>query len=254
MMKTKRTHSVAVSMGEQSKSFDLYAPIDHKVIDSAAFADLSHSAVRVLNIIARQWNSKNNGWLHATFTYCHERGIGSEHTLQAAIESLIAHGFIYRTRSHGMVDGENIAARYAITWRPLCGKQHRNGLFLDGFLPNAFEKWEPEKNSDPQELQGSACKNSSFKRVKLHKLQDKRPAKSADFEIFAIKGGVSSEQDNPNKGSLAYVEHQRKRVIVDLIRGGRSSLCGLVLNYRPTIALPFAHKPPKAVKPCSLAA
>lgn len=254
MMKTKRNPSIAVSMNEQSKSFDLYAPIDHKVIDSAAFADLSHSAVRVLIMIARQWNGKNNGYLCATFTYCHARGIGSEHTLQAAIESLIAHGFIYRTRSHGMVDGENIAARYAITWRPLCGKQNRKDLFLDGYLPNAFEKWEPEKNFDPQEQQGSACKNSRFKGVKLQKLQDKRPAKSADFEIFAIKGGVSAEQENLHIGSWAYVEHQRKQVTVDLMQSGRSSLRGLVMNYRPTIALPFAYTPPKTVKPCSLAA
>ncbi len=253
-MKAKRKHGLALSMGEQIKSFDLYAPIDHKVIDSAAFADLSHSAVRLLIIIARQWSRNNNGWLQATFSYCRKKGIGSEHTLQTAVESLISHGFIYRTRSHGMVDGENIAARYAITWRPLCGKQNRIGLFLDGFMPNAFEKWEPEKNSDPQKLQGSTRKNCSFRGEKLQEVQGNRPAETADFEIFAIKGGISKGERKPKKWSPKHVRFQRAQVVAELNASGRSSRRGLVLNYRRTIAPPFAHRPPKMAKTRSLAA
>lgn len=231
-MKRKPKHGKSVSMGEQSNSFDLYAPIDHKVIDSAAFADLPHSAARVLLVIARQWNGINNGWLQATFSYCHEKGIGSEHTLQKAVESLIAHGFIYRTRGHGMIDGENIAARYAITWRPLCAKKDRVGLFLDGFLPNAFEKWEPEKNSDPQKMQGSTRKKCIVRGVKLHKLQEKRPAKSADYEIFAIKGGNSAGERG----------QQHQQAVTELQASSRTSFRGVVLNYRQITERPYDYK------------
>lgn len=253
-MKRKPKHCASVSMGEQSNSFDLYAPIDHKVIDSAAFADLPHSAVRVLLAIARQWNSNNNGWLQATFSYCHPKGIGSEHTLQAAVESLIAHGFIYRTRGHGMIDGENIAARYAITWRPVCAKKDRGGLFLDGFLPNAFEKWEHEKNSDPQKLQESTRKNCSIKGVKLQKVQENRPAKSADYEIFAITGGISSEAGKYEKGTRAQVGQLRQQIANDLLASGLPSLRGVVLNYRQTTECPFNYKPSMRNRPSAMAA
>lgn len=78
-----------------------YAAIEWRVIDSTAYADLTHSACRLLTLLARQLTRENNGHLQATFSWCKERGIGSEHTLRDAIADLIAHGFIYRTRSHG---------------------------------------------------------------------------------------------------------------------------------------------------------
>lgn len=253
-MKRKPKNRASVSMGEQSKGFGLYAPIDHTVIDSAAFADLSHSAVRVLLTIARQWNGINNGWLQATFSYCHKKGVGSEHTLQQAVESLIAHGFIYRTRGHGMIDGENIAARYAITWRPLCGKKDRVGLFLDGFLPNAFEKWEPVKNSDPQKLQESTRKKCSFRDEKLQKVQEMRPAETADYEIFAITGGISNGVRGCKTSSIAQVNLQRGQVVANLLTSGRSSVRGVVLNYRQTKVRPLAYKPMTRNKPSAMAA
>ena len=253
-MRRKLKHGASVSMGEQSKSFDLYAPIDHKVLDARAFADLSHSAVRVLLAIARQWNGINNGWLQATFSYCHKKGIGSEHTLQHAVESLISHGFIYRTRGHGMIEGENIAARYAITWRPLCGKKDRSGLFLDGFLLNAFEKWEPEKNSDLQKVQDSTRKKCSFSDVKLQKVQGERPAETADYEIFAITGGVSKGVRSYKTRSMTQVSQQREQVVASLLASGRSSARGVVLTYRQTADRPLTYKKTIRNKPSAMAA
>lgn len=122
----------------KGKSRHPYAAIDHRVIDSPAFADLSGSAVRMLLILVRQLTPDNNGHLQATFAYCHPRGIGSEHTLQDTIRQLIAHGFIYRTRSHG---ANGAWARYAVTWLPIKKKEH---LFLHGFVPCAWRNWQPE--------------------------------------------------------------------------------------------------------------
>ena len=133
-----------------TKKMRPFAGVSHDAIDCPAFADLPGEAVRLLLIIARQYDGRNNGRLHAAHSYCRARGITSESTLKRAVSSLIAHGFIYRTRGHGLdpITGKNLPARYACTWLPLT--QNRKGLFCDGFSPNAFENWRPEKNQGGQ--------------------------------------------------------------------------------------------------------
>jgi len=127
-----------------------YAMIEHRVLDSPAFADLKPSSVRLMIIIARQVTKKdgrlNNGHLHATHSYVKKYGIGSEHTLHAAIEDLIAHGFIYRTRSHG---ANKVWARYALTWLPI---EDKEGLFLCGWSPCAWRSWEPSEKKPPRKI------------------------------------------------------------------------------------------------------
>ena len=120
-----------------------YAAIEHRVIDSPAFADLSHSSIRLLLIMVRQLNGTNNGQLQATWSYCKTRGFGSENTLRVAIAELISHGFIYRTRSRGP---NKQWAKYAVTWVSI---KKREGLFLDGFLFDAWKHWKnhPLKNA-----------------------------------------------------------------------------------------------------------
>ena len=115
-----------------------YAAIEHRVIDSPAFADLTPSAVKLLLLLARQLTKDNNGHLQATFSYM-RRFEFSENTLSRAIQELIAHGIIYRTRSGGYQQG---AAQYAVTWLPI---RNRQGLFLDGFKPCAWRDWQPEE-------------------------------------------------------------------------------------------------------------
>jgi hypothetical protein len=77
-----------------------YAAIEHRVIDSDAYADLTFSARALLMQLARQLTKDNNGHLQATHSYMKRYGF-SENTLTRAIAELIAHGFIYRTRSGG---------------------------------------------------------------------------------------------------------------------------------------------------------
>ena len=74
-----------------------YAAIEHRVIDSPAYADLTFSARSLLILIARQLGKDNNGRLQATFSYMRRFGF-SENTLSRAIQELIAHGLICRTR------------------------------------------------------------------------------------------------------------------------------------------------------------
>lgn len=124
----------------------LYASVEHRVLDSPAFADLGFASRTVLLLMARQYNGSNNGKLQATFSWMKRYGIGSEHTLQKSIAELISHGFVYRSRSHG---ANKAWARYALTWLPI--SKDREGLFMDGYVSCAWRNWDCEKSS-PQKL------------------------------------------------------------------------------------------------------
>jgi len=170
-----------------AKTSHLYAAIEHRVIDSPAFADLSKSSKLLLLLLARQitvnyeWPKGNNGHLHAVYSWCSKFGIGSEHTLQKAIAELISHGFIYRTRSHG---ANKVCARYALTWLPI---KETKGLFIAGFVSSAWRYWTPlEKKSTPQKVQEPSCNKCSFTPRLPAESAGSRAAKSADNELVPI--------------------------------------------------------------------
>jgi len=110
--------------------------IEHRVIDSAAFARLAPSSVLLLVILVRQLTKDNNGHLQASFGYCSRFGLRSEDTLRRSIADLITHGFIYRTRSHG---ANKVYAKYAVTWLTI---KQKDGLFLNGFEMFAWRKYD----------------------------------------------------------------------------------------------------------------
>ncbi len=157
-----------------------YAAIEHRVIDSDAYADLTFSARSLLVLITRQLNKDNNGRLQATYSYLKRFGFTSEHTLSRAIGELIAHGMIYRTRSGGYQQG---AAQYAVTWLPIC--KMREGLYLDGFKACAWRDWQPdEKKIPPQKMQETNCKKGILTGTPTAKNAVIRHAKNADIELM----------------------------------------------------------------------
>lgn len=172
--------SEATRHGQQSRKASTkhpYVGIEHRVIDSPAFADLKPTAQVLLFLIARQSTKDNNGHLQATFSYMKRYGIGSEHTLKDSIAQLISHGFLYRTRSHG---ANGAWARYALTSLPITKKEN---LFLAGFLPFAWRNWKPtEKKSTSQKMQGVSSKNCSFSDEVPAENAGTLPAKTADYE------------------------------------------------------------------------
>ncbi|WP_283744279.1 hypothetical protein [Sideroxydans sp. CL21] len=181
-----------------------YAAIEHRVIDSPAYADLSHSACRLLTLIARQltvnlvWSKGNNGHLHAAFSWCKPYGIGSEHTLRKAIAELISHGFIYRTRSHG---ANKVCARYAVTWLPI---KDTKDLFLAGFVPCAWRDWAaPGEKSTRQKVQELTGKKCSFTPLLPAKNAGCTVAGSADNELVPIL--------STNSGGLAQTLEKKTR-------------------------------------------
>lgn len=166
-----------------------YAAIEHRVIDSPAFANLKPSAQTLLLLLARQLTKDNNGHLQASFKWCQRYGIGSEHTLRDAIASLIAHGFICRTRSHG---ANGAWAKYAVTWLPV---KRREGLFLDGFVSCAWRNWEsPQKKSTPQKLLEQSGRNCSFSTDIPAETAGKPPAETAGYELMPCRVVNSAHQ------------------------------------------------------------
>lgn len=154
-----------------------YIALEHRVVDSPAYADLSFSSRSLIVLIARQLTKDNNGHLQATFAWCEPYGFGSEHTLRQAIADLISHGFIYRSRSHG---ANRAWARYALTWLPI---KKRDGLYLDGFVPFAFQKWEPvRKKSSRQKVQEQSGRKCSFTPRVPAESAGKPTAESAEYE------------------------------------------------------------------------
>lgn len=146
--------SEASRRGNQPKKRPSQHPflmLEHRILDSPGFADLKPTSQVLIFLMARQFDGRNNGHLQATHSWCKKYGIGSDHTLKGAIAELISHGLLYRTRSHG---ANGAWAKYALTWLPL--SQDREGLFLAGFVANAWRNWTaPKKKSSPQKLRVS---------------------------------------------------------------------------------------------------
>lgn len=157
-----------------------YAAIEHRVIDSAAYADLSFAARSVLVLLARQLTKDNNGHLQASFKWMSRYGLGSENTLGKALKQLISHGFIYRTRCGGFHRG---ASFYAVTWLSIKKKQ---GLFLDGFQPCAWRNWEPDKKIPPRKLHLACCNKGDLPSPTDALSAGMPPPKTADNELMPV--------------------------------------------------------------------
>jgi len=154
-----------------------FVALEHRVLDSPAFTDLKHSSVRVLLAITRQLTRDNNGHLQATYSWCQRYGIGSDNTLTDAVADLIAHGFIYRTKSHG---ANGVWAKYAVTWLPV---KKSDGLFLAGFKMFAWRDWVmPDKNSLPQKLRTTYRKNCGLRDEATAETAGSLTSETADYE------------------------------------------------------------------------
>jgi hypothetical protein len=159
-----------------------YAAIEHRVIDSPAYSDLTFSAQAMLVLITRQLTMNNNGHLQATHSYL--KGFGfSENTISRCIKELIAHGMIYRSRSGGFHQG---AAKYAVTWLSVTNRQ---GIFLDGFNPCAWREWRPDgKKTAPPNLRTCNRKNGEWTAPTTAKIEAVPTPKIEDIELMPCTG------------------------------------------------------------------
>lgn len=119
------------SKGDSSRDAGGFVAMPWTVLDSHAYARLSHPARSLLMELARQYVRDNNGRLLASRAYLSKRGWNSADVIQRAKDELIRAGFIHET-----VKGQrpNKASWYAITWYSLDR--------LPGFDPGAAESFE----------------------------------------------------------------------------------------------------------------
>lgn len=102
--------------GDSGRDSGGFVALPWAVLDSPAYAALSHPARSLLLEIARQFVRDNNGRLLASAAYLAKRGWKSADVITRAKRELIAVGFIHET-----VKGHrpNKASWYAVTWRTL---------------------------------------------------------------------------------------------------------------------------------------
>lgn len=180
-----------------------YAAIEHRVIDSPAFADLTFSAQSLLILMARQLSKDNNGHLQATYSYMQGFGF-SDRTLTRATKELIAHGFLYRTRMGGYQQG---ASQYAVTWLPI---KKREGLTLDWFITCAWRNWKPdEKKLPPANLRACNRKNGGLTTIAPAKFTVDVGVKFTDIETVPVVG-VDSAHLTASQNALTTTEQQNE--------------------------------------------
>ncbi len=183
-MKTTMKHPMAMKTTMKHP----YAATEHRVIDSPAYADLTFSARSLLVLITRQLTKENNGHLQATFSYMGRFGF-SVNTLSRATHELIAHGFIYKTKSGGFHQG---AAKFCVTWLTV---KNTHGIFMAGFNPCAWRGWiPPEKKSRPPKVMAHSIKNGELTTPAHPKSEAIPPPKSEHNEYVPIGGVVSEHQ------------------------------------------------------------
>lgn len=167
-----------------------YAAIEHRVIDSPAYASLTFSARSLLVLLTRQLTKDNNGHLQATHTYLKRFGFDAERTISRCVKELIATGLICRTRCGGYQKG---ASQYAVTWLPI---KNREGLFLDGFKSCAWRDWQPEKKSPPAKVPSTHGKNGMLPPALHAKNTVRHPRKNTDNELVPCRGSDCSTASN----------------------------------------------------------
>ncbi len=158
------------SKGDSSRVGGGFVALPWDVMDSPAYARLSHPARSLLMELARQYVRDNNGRLLASGAYLAKRGWKGNDTAPRAKKELIEAGFIHET-----VKGHrpNKASWYAITWYTL--DRH------PGYDPGTVETFE----------RGAYRKNASL-----------TPSRGVEKPSIAPSRGVESAHPAPSHGAI----------------------------------------------------
>lgn len=130
---------------QQSKRDPKHVRSYKRQIESAAWRDLSGSAVKVLLAMGLKEKGDNNGaFFFSDRTGAEITGL-SRNTVQKSIKELINHGFIYCSEEGGFSRKTPHAAQYGFTWLAGPKGEHRAPS-------HAYEKWSPDGNTRAQFL------------------------------------------------------------------------------------------------------
>ena len=160
--------------GDTGRMAGGFVALSWVVLDSPAYANLSHPARSLLVEIARQHVRDNNGRLLASSAYLSQRGWNSSGVIVRAKRELIESGFI-----HELVKGHrpNKASWYAITWQRLNKIPGYDTGAAECFERGAFQKYQPLKKS-------------------------LTPSKGVERASIAPSKGVGDMPSTPSKGAI----------------------------------------------------
>lgn len=103
--------------GKRQKQRGRFLMLPATVFESPAFRSLSHAEVRVLILLATDYDGGNNGRLALTRSQARLGGVGSNATLDSSLRVLEQRGFIIRTDPGRMRPPQ--PARFALTWQAM---------------------------------------------------------------------------------------------------------------------------------------
>ena len=168
--------------GDTGRDAGGFVALPWAVLDSAAYARLSHPARGLLLEFARQYVRDNNGRLLASGAYLAGRGWKSADVITRAKRELLEAGFIFET-----VKGHrpNRASWYAITWQALDR--------LPGYDPGATESFQRGAYR-----QGHAIKNAPL-----------TPSGGVESPAIAPSPGVEKATPAPSHGAIRPVSGAR---------------------------------------------
>lgn len=131
--------------GKRKKKSGRFLMLPATVLDSAAFRSLSHAEVRVLILLAADYDGSNNGGLALTRSQARARGIGSNATLDSGLRQLEQCGLITRT-DPGMMRPPK-PARFAVTWKPT----DKTNFTKHSAAGHEYRHWKPKQPRNSSE-------------------------------------------------------------------------------------------------------
>ncbi len=161
--------------GRSAKSPPFVALLN-EMVGSPAFRDLKPHAVKLLVAVARGYYGSNNASLIMPFELARAWGFNNERTYTKALKELVDHGFIEMTRP-AVRRGRPMAARWAITWRPIDEPMEEHPHFATPTekASNDWRKWTPNRPAKvPAKKRKATGKSAGQRPAKL-------PAKSPEF-------------------------------------------------------------------------
>lgn len=122
--------------GDSGRDSGGFVAVPWSVLDSPAYARLSHPARSLLLEIARQYVRDNNGRLLCSRAHLAKRGWKSHDVIERARNELLQAGFIHET-----VKGQrpNRAGWYAITWQTLDRHPDYDAGAAAGFVRSSYK-------------------------------------------------------------------------------------------------------------------
>jgi hypothetical protein len=130
--------------GDAGRDAGGFVALPWSVLDSLAYAGLSHPAKALLFELARQFVRDNNGRLLASRAHLAPRGWKSADVIDRAKRQLIEAGFIFET-----VKGyrPNKASWFAVSWRALDRHPRYDAGAVELFERGAYRKGASPKNA-----------------------------------------------------------------------------------------------------------